>query len=251
LLDPLLVWGANQTPQWSLYLLFLLGSLAVLSRQLLRQPHRRALRRALQGPDKLDARRRRLEGSPCEYSGRRATAASKATFVLSVAVCESNAFAGPALLRRTRCRRSPERACEKQLASFRKKGDGRFSRFPPQAHAACRVFVDLCSKRGRGGRGFILSHTRYPFFCCRFRSRTPGPPPFSSMNSTPAISNAWRTARSFALVSDVSLSRSSARRIVVTLRVVSLARSSALHRISARAALICELVNGFTAILTF
>jgi hypothetical protein len=25
---------------------------------------------------------------------------------------------------------------------------------------------------------------REPFFCCRFRSRTPGPPPFSSMNST-------------------------------------------------------------------
>jgi hypothetical protein len=24
---------------------------------------------------------------------------------------------------------------------------------------------------------------REPFFCCRFRSRTPGPPPFSSMNS--------------------------------------------------------------------
>jgi hypothetical protein len=30
----------------------------------------------------------------------------------------------------------------------------------------------------------------YPFFCCRFRNRTPGPPPFSSMNSTPAVSNA-------------------------------------------------------------
>jgi hypothetical protein len=26
-------------------------------------------------------------------------------------------------------------------------------------------------------------------FCCRFFSRTPGPPPFSSMNSTPADSN--------------------------------------------------------------
>jgi hypothetical protein len=24
--------------------------------------------------------------------------------------------------------------------------------------------------------------TAYTFFCCRFRSRTPGPPPFSSMN---------------------------------------------------------------------
>jgi alpha/beta hydrolase fold len=37
---------------------------------------------------------------------------------------------------------------------------------------------------------------REPFFCCRFRSRTPGPPPFSSMNSTPADSNARRIAKS-------------------------------------------------------
>ena len=34
-----------------------------------------------------------------------------------------------------------------------------------------------------------------------FRSRTPGPPPFSSMNSTPAFSRARRTLRSFAVVS--------------------------------------------------
>ena len=31
-----------------------------------------------------------------------------------------------------------------------------------------------------------------------FRSLTPGPPPFSSMNSTPAASSAWRRAASFA-----------------------------------------------------
>ena len=36
----------------------------------------------------------------------------------------------------------------------------------------------------------VSSHTRYPFFSCRLRSRTPGPPPFSSMNSTPAASKA-------------------------------------------------------------
>jgi hypothetical protein len=36
----------------------------------------------------------------------------------------------------------------------------------------------------------VEPHTRYPFFNCRFRSRTPGPPPFSSMNSTPADSKA-------------------------------------------------------------
>src|SRR5215472_9824046 len=47
------------------------------------------------------------------------------------------------------------------------------------------------------------------------RSRTPGPPPFSSMNSIPADSNARRTARSFATVRVVAASASSARRIVV------------------------------------
>jgi hypothetical protein len=39
-----------------------------------------------------------------------------------------------------------------------------------------------------------------------FRSRTPGPPPFSSMNSTPADSNARRIAKSLALVSAVRFS---------------------------------------------
>jgi hypothetical protein len=37
----------------------------------------------------------------------------------------------------------------------------------------------------------------------RLRRRNPGPPPFSSMNSTPAISKARRTARSLASVMDV------------------------------------------------
>jgi hypothetical protein len=36
------------------------------------------------------------------------------------------------------------------------------------------------------------------------RSRTPGPPPFSSMNSTPAASKACRIASSLAAVSEVS-----------------------------------------------
>jgi len=84
----------------------------------------------------------------------------------------------------------------------------------------------------------------------RCRKRTPGPPPLSSMNSTPAASKARRTAKSFAVVIDVSSSVSSARRIVVTLRAVSRARSSALQRMRARAALICALVSGFTALLT-
>jgi len=82
------------------------------------------------------------------------------------------------------------------------------------------------------------------------RSRTPGPPPFSSMNSTPAASKARRTARSFTVVIEVSSFVSSARRIVATLNDVCRARSSALHRIRDRAALICALLSGFEPILT-
>ena len=48
------------------------------------------------------------------------------------------------------------------------------------------------------------------------RSRTPGPPPFSSMNATPANS---RIARSFAFVKRISLSLSSALRVVVGWRL--------------------------------
>ena len=84
----------------------------------------------------------------------------------------------------------------------------------------------------------------------RCRKRTPGPPPSSSMNSTPAASSARRTAKSLAVVIDVWASVSSARRIVVTPRVDSRARSSALQRRRARAALICALVRGFSFILT-
>jgi hypothetical protein len=82
-----------------------------------------------------------------------------------------------------------------------------------------------------------------------FRRRTPGPPPFSSMNSTPADSKARLTARSFAVVIDVWSSVSSARRIVATLNDVRRARSSALHRMRERAALICALVSGVESIL--
>jgi hypothetical protein len=47
----------------------------------------------------------------------------------------------------------------------------------------------------------------------RLRRRNPGPPPFSSMNSTPAASKACRTARSLAAVIEVSTSASSTRRV--------------------------------------
>jgi hypothetical protein len=40
----------------------------------------------------------------------------------------------------------------------------------------------------------------YVRFLSGFFNRTPGPPPFSSMNSTPADSKARRTAKSFAMV---------------------------------------------------
>src|SRR5262249_50835166 len=89
------------------------------------------------------------------------------------------------------------------------------------------------------------------FGLVRFLRRTPGPPPFSSINSTPAASKVRRTAESLAVVIDVFPSANSARRIVVTPRVDSRARSSALQRRRARPALIWALVSGFTFILTY
>jgi hypothetical protein len=86
--------------------------------------------------------------------------------------------------------------------------------------------------------GWVSRQTAYSFFSVRLRIRTPGPPPFSSMNSTPADSNARRTAKSFAMVMDVSFSAPSARRMVASPRAASRARSSALHRRRPRAALI-------------
>src|SRR5262249_8583966 len=84
----------------------------------------------------------------------------------------------------------------------------------------------------------VKAHGYWAFFTRRLRRRTPGPPPSSSMKSTPAASRVRRTAKSLAAVIDVSFSESSARRIVATLSSDSRARSSALHRRRARAALI-------------
>jgi len=58
------------------------------------------------------------------------------------------------------------------LASFRKS---------PRTFSAT---ADALSSRSN------VQNIVYPFFVCRFRNLTPGPPPFSSMNSTPADSNA-------------------------------------------------------------
>src|ERR1019366_6609542 len=62
----------------------------------------------------------------------------------------------------------------------------------------------VCSQHSTAN---ISAHFRC-FPCGGLSRRTPGPPPFSSMNSTPAISKARRTARSLAAVMDVSLSAS-------------------------------------------
>jgi len=68
------------------------------------------------------------------------------------------------------------------------------------------------------------------------RKRTPGPPPLSSMNSTPAASKARRTAKSLATVREVLSSASSARLIVLSPSDDARARSFALHLRRARAA---------------
>jgi len=84
----------------------------------------------------------------------------------------------------------------------------------------------------------------------RCRKRTPGPPPLSSMNSTPAASKARRIDKSLGAVIEVSSSVSSARRIVATPTADSRARSLARHRRKARAARIWPLVSGFCFMLT-
>jgi hypothetical protein len=103
---------------------------------------------------------------------------------------------------------------------------------------------DLAAGKSRG-EGLVKAVKRrqcvaylLDFLWIRLLSLTPGPLPLSSMNSTPAASSAWRTAKSFAAFIRVSLSVSSARRIVATLTADSRARSSALHLMRARAALI-------------
>ncbi len=55
----------------------------------------------------------------------------------------------------------------------------------------------------RAGKWLEVQHFGY---CCRLRSRTPGPPPFSSMNMMPEASKALRMARSLAPVSAVPFS---------------------------------------------
>jgi hypothetical protein len=56
-------------------------------------------------------------------------------------------------------------------------------------HCNRNTFEILAVDVSNGGQrriGFVLQFSAVTlyvfFFCCRFRSRTPGPPPFSSMN---------------------------------------------------------------------
>jgi hypothetical protein len=74
-------------------------------------------------------------------------------------------------------------------------------------------------------------HYRCGFFFSLSRRRTPGPPPFSSMNSTPEASKARRMAISLAAVNEVPSSATSARLIVFTPRADSRARSAALREL--------------------
>ena len=120
------------------------------------------------------------------------------------------------------------------------------SRRHGQRHRASEPLAPCFVRCNEDRVRFAKPPRRVPHRFCLvgFRSRTPGPSPFSSMNTTPAPSRARRTARSLAAVMEVSPSANSARRIVATLNELSRARSSALHRISERAARICALVNG-------
>ena len=138
------------------------------------------------------------------------------------------------------------------IAIIRRRHRASYDPKPPRGRSDCDLIgINIVAlwQHTMGGDA-RCRHCRHYDRRRRWRKRTPGPPPFSSMNSTPAASKARRTAKSLAVVIDVSSSVSSARRIVVTLKAVSRARSSALQRMRARAALIWALVSGFTALLT-
>jgi hypothetical protein len=112
-----------------------------------------------------------------------------------------------------------------------------------QRQTICKRSLDLFTVAASGNH--LVDFGRV-----RLLRRTPGPPSSSSMNSTPAASKARRMAMSFGVVIDVSVSASSARRMVATPTADSRARSSARHRRNARAALIWPLVRGLGFMLT-
>jgi hypothetical protein len=83
--------------------------------------------------------------------------------------------------------------------------------------------------------------TRYPFLNCRFRSRTPGPPPFSSRNSTPAVSKANRILVPVSSRPPNGPSLASKRLIVGIDTSAAAASCSCDHAKSERAALTCRI----------
>ncbi len=83
----------------------------------------------------------------------------------------------------------------------------------------------------------------YGVFSCRLRSRTPGPPPFSSMNSIPAPSSAFRSAVAVDACAAIGPAFDSRRLIVDKETEEAAERSYCSQRSSARAARISSLVN--------
>jgi hypothetical protein len=180
--------------------------------------------------------------------------------------------------------RSPDRLAGRVVQTPAREGGGALPEgpnFPARGRLACSYFFpfDALVLSGQHRRLGTQPYSNSPLHSCRApretahphllppqakvlrlrphllglfsRSLTPGPPPFASMNSTPAVSRTRRTAKSLAVVIDVSLSTFSARRIVASPRAALTARSSALQRTRPRAALIWAPVRGFEVIVDF
>lgn len=92
------------------------------------------------------------------------------------------------------------------------------------------------------GRAYLVSSSQNQN---RRASLTPGPPPFSAINSIPAASSALRIAFRLANVVGGTPSSDSARLTVATPTLAASARSFALQRTKARAALIWAPVISF------
>jgi hypothetical protein len=153
----------------------------------------------------------------------------------------------PAVSRKSRCRMHGGAAGSG--APRGNKNALKHGRFTREAIAERRLVRSLLQEsraliRTSGRRRPAISRAQsQSFLRCLLRNLTPGPPPFSSMNSTPAASKVLRIAVSLAAVSDVT-SPTSARLIVFTPKVQCRTRSAALHFNNARAALICPPVRG-------
>jgi hypothetical protein len=88
---------------------------------------------------------------------------------------------------------------------------------------------------------FVLQGIAAAMFGAHFRSLTPGPPPFSEMNSTPAASSALRMALPVDSRPPISPSDASSRLIVGSDIPDTFARSDCDHDNRARAAFTCRI----------